>query len=225
VQRDLAKELETRGSCIDSLEFSGGPFNFLRPHPLAGVVELCRRYQVEVSADGLNEGALMQRAAVAKRYVGAWQDLGVDIVGLSSRITTGPAHVWRDLVELIQRAGLKVSSAISLNQPAGAVGTREVGPPLLRARQLVDAGVHLVVLESEGRFGRLSRWRNEIVAQLIDAIGLERVMLEAVARDELKWYVTHLGPEVNLMVNLREGACLESMRNGIRSYQEQRSAS
>jgi phosphosulfolactate synthase (CoM biosynthesis protein A) len=206
-QRRLADELETMGSCVDSLEFTGGPFSVLRPHPLASVIELCRRHAVAVSAGGLSERVLMQSAAATDRYIGACRDLGVDIMGLSSRVTTWLCDDWRRLVQRIRRAGLKVRPAIGLG--AGV-------PDAIRfAQDCVQAGADLVVLESPAVTDHARRWRTDIAARLIEAVGLESIMLEATEPDLFTWYVRHFGPEVNLFVEHNHVALLECLRAGV----------
>lgn len=206
-QRRLADELETMGSCVDSLEFTGGPFSVLRPHPLASVIALCRRHAVAVSAGGLSERVLMQSAAATDRYIGACRDLGVDIMGLSSRVTTWLADDGRRLVQRIRRAGLKVRPTIGLG--AGA------SDAIRFARDWVQAGADLVVLESREVTDPVPRWRTDVATRLIEAVGLESIMLEATEPDLFTWYVRHFGPGVNLFVEHNHVALLECLRAGV----------
>ena len=223
-QRRLADELETLGSCLDSLEFTGGPFSLLRPQPLAGIVSLCHRHAVAVSAGGLSERVLARRGAATDRYLGACHDLGVDIIGLSSRVTAWLGDDWRWLVQRIQRAGLKVRPTINLKAAAADTmlygrrerdGARDVDQAILLARGFVQAGVDLVVLESEGVTHKVPRWRTDVATRLIETLGVERVMLEVTDPDVLTWYVKHCGPDVNLFVDHDYVAFLECLRAGI----------
>lgn len=222
-QRRLADELETLGSCVDSLEFTGGPFSLLRPQPLAGIVSLCRRHAVAVSAGGLSERVLAQRGAATDRYLRACHDLGVDIIGLSSRVTAWLDDDWRWLVQRVQRAGLKVRPTISLKAVAADTpygrrerdGARDVDRTILLAQEFVQAGVDLVVLASEGVTDKVPRWRTDVATRLIETLGSERVMLEVTDPDVLTWYVKHCGPSVNVFVDHDYVAFLECLRAGI----------
>ena len=213
-QRRLADELETMGSCIDSLEFKGGPFNTLRPHPLAGVVALCRQHAVAVSAGGLSEHVLGQGARVTDRYNGACRDLGVDIIGWSSSVTTWLGDDCDWLVRRILRAGLEVRPTINLNLLAG--NSRRKGDRAIELGQdFVQAGADLVVLAYDGVTDNVPRGRTEVATRLIETLGNECVMLEAPDPDVFTWYVKHCGPEVNLFVDHNHVALLECLRAGL----------
>jgi phosphosulfolactate synthase (CoM biosynthesis protein A) len=208
-QRGLRDELEIAAPYVDSLEFAGGPFSFLRPHPLAGVVELCRRHDVAVCSGSLSKDVLTKSAPATDRCLGACRDLGVDIIRLSSRLTSWLGEDWRWLVERIQRTGLTARPTINL-----AAG-QDAGRATLTARRFVEAGIDLIVFESEG-VADSPPWRQtDVATQLIDALGPECVMLDAAASDTLAWYVKYCGPDVNLFVDQRHLAFVERLRSRV----------
>lgn len=206
-QRGLRDELEIAGSYVDSLEFARGPFSFLRPHPLAGVVELCRRHDVAVCSGSLSEDVLTRSAPGTDRYISACRDLGVDIVRLSSRLTSWLGDDWRWLVERIQRAGLTARPTINI--AAGQDADRAART----ARGFLEAGIDLIVFESKGLPDNAPWRRTDVATRLIDVLGPECVMLDAAASDMLAWYVKYCGSEVNLFVDQRHLAFLERLRS------------
>jgi len=212
-QRRLADELETMGASIDSLQFNGGPFNSLLPHPLSGVVALCRHHDVAVSAGGLSKSVLGQGTRVTDRYIGACRDLGVDIIGLSSSVTTWLGDDCGRLVRRILRAGLKVRPTMNLNMLAGN-SRRKNDRAVQLAEDFIRMGADLVVLESD-RVDSEPRWRAEVASRFMGTLGIESVMLEATDPDVFTCYVKHCGPTINLFVDHNHVALLECLRAGL----------
>jgi phosphosulfolactate synthase (CoM biosynthesis protein A) len=206
-QRRLADELEIAGSFVDSLEFAGGPFSFLRPHPLAGVVELCRRHDIAVSSGSLSEDVLTRSAPATDRHIGACRDLGVDIIRLSSRLTSWLGDDWRWLVERIQHAGLTARPTINM------AAEEDLDRATLTAQRFLEAGIDLIVFESEGLTDSAPWRRTDVATRLIDVLGPEGVMLDAAAPDILAWYVKYCGSDVNLFVDQRHLAFLGRLRS------------
>ena len=71
------------------------------------------------------------------------------------------------------------------------------------------------MIESEGITENVKRWRTDVAARIVDALGLERVMFEAADPDVFAWYVKNYGPEVNLFVDHSQVVQLECLRSGI----------
>jgi phosphosulfolactate synthase (CoM biosynthesis protein A) len=206
-QRRLADELEIAGPYVDSLEFARGPFSLLRPHPLAGVVELCRRHNVAVCSGSLSEEVLTRSAPATDRYIDACRDLGVDMIRLSSGLTAWLGNDWRWLVERIQRAGLTARPTINM------AAVQDVDRAILKAQRFLEAGIDLIVFESKGPPDTAPWRRTDVATRLIDVLGPECVMLDAAAPDILGWYVKYCGSDVNLFVDQRHLAFLERLRS------------
>jgi phosphosulfolactate synthase (CoM biosynthesis protein A) len=73
----------------------------------------------------------------------------------------------------------------------------------------------MIMIESEGITENVRTWRTDVVAQIIAALGTDRVMFEAADPDVFAWYVKHYGPEVNLFVDHSQIVQLECLRSGI----------
>src|SRR5207237_5407182 len=86
---------------------------------------------------------------------------------------------------------------------------------ILQAKRCLDAGAPLVMIESEGITENVTRWRTDVVARLVTALGLERLMFEAADPEVFAWYVKTYGPEVNLFVDHSQIVQLECLRSGI----------
>jgi phosphosulfolactate synthase (CoM biosynthesis protein A) len=71
------------------------------------------------------------------------------------------------------------------------------------------------MIESEGITENVRAWRTDVVARIIDTLGLEKVMFEAADPAVFDWYVKHYGPEVNLFVDHSQIMQLECLRTGI----------
>ena len=70
-------------------------------------------------------------------------------------------------------------------------------------------------LESEGITENVKTWRTDAIAAIVDALGLERIMLEAADPEVFAWYVKNYGPDVNLFVDHSQIVQLECLRSGI----------
>ena len=80
--------------------------------------------------------------------------------------------------------------------PAGIVSRQQISP-----YRIVLAGV--------------ATWRTDVVARIINSLGLESVMFEAADPSVFTWYIKNYGPEVNLFVDHSQIVQLECLRAGI----------
>jgi phosphosulfolactate synthase (CoM biosynthesis protein A) len=70
-------------------------------------------------------------------------------------------------------------------------------------------------IKSKGITENVARWRTDVVARVIDALGLDRVMFESADPEVFSWYIKSYGPEVNLFVDHSQIVQLECLRSGI----------
>ncbi len=109
------------------------------------------------------------------------------------------------------------------------VGSKDPGelrtPAQWRAESQADlaAGARLVVTEGRasgtvGTFDAAGRVREDVVAAVVDGIGLEHVIFEAPRPEQQAWFVRRFGPEVNLgNIGPDQLMGLETLRLGLRS--------
>ena len=223
-RRYLTDVLETMGSYIDSLKFAGGSFTLMPRRSLRELIDLCHRHDVTVSTGGFIERVLTQGSDAVDHYIHECRALGFDIIELSSGFITLPADDWLRLVERVQKAGLRAKPEVGIQFGAGGAtsaeeleqqGTRDTDWAIRLARRFLDAGAYLIMIESEGITENVTRWRTDVAARIVDALGPERVMFEAADPAVFSWYVKQYGPEVNLFVDHSQIVQLECLRAGI----------
>jgi phosphosulfolactate synthase (CoM biosynthesis protein A) len=222
-KRYLADVLETMGSYIDTLKFAGGSFSLMPRGVVRELIDLCHASDVAVSTGGFVEYVLLQGTHAVKRYFAECKELGFDIVEISSGFITMPADDLLRLVREVIAAGLKAKAEVGIQFGAGgathaaelaAEGTRDACWAIAQAHRFLDAGAFEIMIESEGITENVATWRTDVVARVVDAIGLEKVMFEAADPEVFGWYIKSYGPEVNLLIDHSQVVQLESLRSG-----------
>jgi phosphosulfolactate synthase (CoM biosynthesis protein A) len=119
----------------------------------------------------------------------------------------------RQLEDILETMGAYIdASAVSELE---AEGTRDPKRAIAQAKRFLDAGAYVIMIESEGITENVKTWRIDVVATIIDALPLDRLMFEAADPEVFAWYVKNYGPEVNLFVDHSQIVQLESLRLGI----------
>ncbi|MEP6590441.1 MAG: phosphosulfolactate synthase [Gemmatimonadota bacterium] len=222
--RHLADEIEALSPYVDSLKLAGGPQSPMPRRQLVDLIALCHRYDVMVATDGLVGRMLLHGEGTVDGYLRGCQEVGFDIIELSSGCLTLPADDSVRLVKRVQQAGLKVRPVIGIQFAAAstlpAIGqvqhfTRDAESAIQQARRFLAAGADLIMIESAGITEQVTSWRTEVPARIAGALGLERVMFEAAVPGVPAWYVEHHGPAVNLFVDHRQVVMLECLRAGL----------
>jgi phosphosulfolactate synthase (CoM biosynthesis protein A) len=223
-RHQLADVLETMGTYIDTLKYAGGSFALMPRAAVRALNELCHEHEVEVSTGGFLEHVLTQRGDTVARYLDECRELGFDIVEVSSGFITLPVDDLVRLTKAVRAAGLKAKPEVGIQFGAGgastvealeAEGTRDVGQALELAKRHLDAGAHMLMIESEGITEQVREWRTDVVARIVAELGLEQVMFEAADPDVFSWYVKNYGIDVNLFVDHSQIVQLECLRAGI----------
>jgi phosphosulfolactate synthase (CoM biosynthesis protein A) len=222
--RYLRDVLETMGQYVDSLKFAGGSFSLMPRDRLVELIDLAHEFDVEVSTGGFIEYVLTQGPEAVDRYLKECKAVGFDTVEVSTGFITIPADSLVRLVERVQKFGMKPKPEVGIQFGAGgdtgaeeleAEGTKDVGLAIYLTKRCIEAGAHLVMIESEGITENVKTWRTDVVALIISEIGLERVMFEAADPEVFAWYIKNYGPEVNLFVDHSQIVQLEALRSGI----------
>jgi len=223
-KRYLEDILETMGRYVDSLKFAGGSFSLMPRAAVKEINDLCHRYDVAVSTGGFLEYVVGQGSSAVDAYLRECQELGFDIVEISCGFITIPMEDWLRLVERVRKAGLKPKPEVGIQFGAGGAtsageleteGTRDPAWAIHQMKQLLDAGAEILMVESEGITESVQRWRSDIAARFVTAVGLERLMFEAADPEVFGWYVKNYGPTVNLFVDHSQIVQLECLRSGI----------
>jgi phosphosulfolactate synthase (CoM biosynthesis protein A) len=222
--RYLQDILETMGAYVDALKFAGGSFSLMPRRAVKELVDLCHAHDVLVSTGGFIEHVLTQGTEAVRLYLRECRDLGFDVVEVSSGFITVPPDDLLRLVDAVKTAGMKAKAEVGIQFGAGgasavaeleAEGARDPDWAIVQAKRFLDAGAYQIMIESEGITENVTRWRTEVVARIVDALGLDRVMFEAADPEVFAWYIKNYGPEVNLFVDHSQIVQLECLRSGI----------
>jgi phosphosulfolactate synthase (CoM biosynthesis protein A) len=223
-KRYLEDILETMGAYVDVLKFAGGSFSLMPRKVVKELLDLCHRYNVLVSTGGFIEHVLTLGPQAVDQYIQECKQIGFDIIEISSGFISIPTDDWLRLIEKVQKAGLKAKPEVGIQFGAGgatavaelaAEGTRDPEWAIQQARRFVDAGAYMIMIESEGITENVTTWRTDVVAKIINAIGLEKPMFEAADPEVFAWYIKNYGVEVNLFVDHSQIVQLETLRAGI----------
>ena len=223
-KRYLQDVLETMGAYVDSLKFAGGSFSLMPRRAVKELLDLCHSRDVLISTGGFIEYVLTQGAKAVDRYIEECKALGFDIIEISSGFITIPTDDWLRLVEKVQKAGLKAKPEIGIQFGAGgattaqeleAEGTRDPQWAIMQGKRFLDAGAYMLMIESEGITENVNVRRTDVVARIIDSLGLEKVMFEAADPEVFAWYIKNYGAEVNLFVDHSQIVQLECLRSGL----------
>lgn len=223
-KRYLQDILETMGEYADSFKFAGGSFTLMPRTALVELLDLCHKHHLLVSTGGFLEHVLTLGAKAVDRCIMECRDLGFDIIEISCGFITIPVDDWLRLIEKVRQCGLKAKPEIGIQFAAGgatkaqeleAQGTRDPKWCIQLGRRFLDAGAYLLMIESEGITENVRSWRADVPAQIVDTLGLEKVMFEAADPEVFSWYVKTYGPEVNLFVDHSQIVQLECLRSGI----------
>jgi phosphosulfolactate synthase (CoM biosynthesis protein A) len=221
--------LETMGAYVDTLKYAGGSFALMPREAVRTLNDLCHEHEVEVSTGGFLEHVLTQRGDAVARYLEECRELGFDIVEISSGFVTLPSDDLVLLTEAVRKTGLKPKPEVGIQFGAGgassvealeAEGTRDVGQAIELAKRHLEAGAHVIMIESEGITEQVREWRTDVVARIVSELGLEQVMFEAAEPDVFSWYVKNYGVDVNLFVDHSQIVQLECLRAGIWGTQD-----
>ena len=223
-RRYLKDVLETMGAYVDMLKFSGGSFTLMPRRAVEELIEVAHGHDVAVSTGGFIEQVLTQGADAVDAYLQECKAVGFDIVEVSAGFISMPTDDLVRLTERVQQAGLRAKPEVGIQFGAGgdtsaqelqAEGTRDVASAVALARRHLDAGAHLVMVESEGITENVTAWRTDAIATIVEQLGLEHVMFEAADPPVFEWYIKTYGPEVNLFVDHSQIVQLECLRSGI----------
>jgi phosphosulfolactate synthase (CoM biosynthesis protein A) len=222
--RYLQDVLDTAGDYVDSLKFAAGSFSIIPKKALREIIDLAHAHDVLVSTGGWIEYVLTQGKPVVDRYIEEVKSLGFDILEISSGFISIPEDDWLALVERVKDEGLKPKPEVGIQWGAGgatsvgeleAEGVRDPGRAIHAAKRFLDAGAYLIMIESEGITENVKAWRTDVVSQIINELGTEKVMFEAADPDVFAWYVKNYGADVNLFVDHSQIVQLEILRRGI----------
>jgi phosphosulfolactate synthase len=118
------------------------------------------------------------------------------------------------------------SSSFTVLSEVGAKSAAERMPCVDWADEVAGdlaAGARWVLTEGResgtvGIYDAFGNVREDVVAAVMEAGGIERVVFEAPRKDQQVWFIQHCGPNVNLAnIPINEVLGLETLRLGLRA--------
>jgi phosphosulfolactate synthase (CoM biosynthesis protein A) len=223
-KRALLDILETMGAYVDIFKFSGGSFSLMPESSVRDLIDMCHSYDVLVSTGGFIEHVLTMGPEAVDGYLEECKRLGFDVVEVSSGFIAIPDDDLVRLVEKVRNLDMLPKPEVGIQFGAGgassvaeleAEGVSDPSRAIRQAKRYLEAGAHLVMIESEGITEQVKAWRTDVPARFINELGLDKVMFEAADPEVFSWYVKSYGPEVNLFVDHSQIVQLECLRSGI----------
>jgi len=223
-KRYLLDILETMGGYVDIFKFSGGSFSLMPKKAVQELIATCHEHDVLVSTGGFIERVMTQGPEAVDRYLEECREMEFDIVEISSGFISAPMDDLVGLVKRVHDLGMKAKPEIGIQFGAGgastveeleAEGTSDPSGAIRAAKRYLEAGAHLVMVESEGITESVRSRRTDVVARIVNELGLEKVMFEAADPEVFGWYIKQFGPDVNLFVDHSQVVQLECLRSGI----------
>ncbi|MBV9816898.1 MAG: phosphosulfolactate synthase [Solirubrobacterales bacterium] len=212
---ELESMLGQAGPFVDIVKFGWGTA-YVSP-TIAEKVACCRRHRVRVCLGGtLLEIAEAQGRT---RQLVAWvRELGVDCVEISNGALGMPAQRKLELVAQLS-ADFTVLAEVGSKRPV----TPSASEWIAEMTADLDAGASWVVAEgresgSVGLYDEAGTIRQPLLAEILAAVGGERVIFEAPRREQQAVLIGRLGPDVNLgNVATDQVISLETLRVGLRA--------
>src|SRR5437867_2832010 len=181
--------LEDWGEYVDGYKFAGGSMRLLSRGRVKQIIQLCHDHNVYVSTGGFVERVIVQGPEAVDKYLEECKTLEYDMVEVSSGLAPIKLADKVAIVKKVQALGMKPKPEVSMMIGAGA-GTHITGYKMkMRTLQDVvretqahlDAGAHILMLESEGITEDLppGKWRKDVVSKLVDKFGYKNWMFEA----------------------------------------------
>ena len=165
-------------------------------------VALYKRHKIDVNPGGIVfEMAVLSNAA--DRAFDRVAELGFTAVECSENII--PLTIEEKLAHIrrAKSAGLKVMFEVGEKYPTGLFDVAQASDEMNR---LVDGGCDLLILERSliemclGKAGENPE--SERLIELVERVGLDRIVFEAEASPHQVWLFNKYGPDVNLGPNL-----------------------
>ena len=223
-KRALLDILEMMGAYVDIFKFSGGSFSLMPESAVRDLIDTCHSHDVLVSTGGFIEHVLTMGPEAVDGYLEECKRLGFDVVEVSSGFIAIPDDDLVRLVEKVRNLGMLPKPEVGIQFGAGgassvaelaAEGVSDPSRAIRQAKRYLEAGAHLVMIESEGITEQVASWRTDVPSRIINELGLDKVMFEAADPEVFSWYVKSNGPEVNLFVDHSQIVQLECLRSGI----------
>lgn len=222
--RHMQDIFDVAGPWVDGIKWAGGSFALLPTEQVKAINEVAHNGDAYVSSGGWIETVLRYGDDAVDQYLKEAKEVGFDVIEISTGFIAIPTSGLLRLVEKVTKAGLKAKPELGIQIGSGgdsdeaelaSEDKKDVGDLIERAKQALDAGADIIMIESEGITENVAEWNTGAAAQVINGVGLENVMFEAADPLVFEWYLKNYGNEVNLFVDHSQILQLEGMRQNI----------
>ena len=222
--RHLQDVFDVAGNWVDGIKWAGGSFALVPPEQVRAFSDIAHAHDAYVSSGGWIETVLRYGPDAVDHYLKEAKESGFDVIEISTGFIMLPTSGLLRLVEKVVKAGLKAKPELGIQIGSGgdsseaelaAESKKDVGDLIDRARQALDAGAEIIMIESEGITENVAEWNTGAAASIINGVGIENVMFEAADGPVFEWYVKNYGNEVNLFVDHSQILQLEGLRQNI----------
>ena len=222
--RHLADVLDVAGEWVDGIKWAGGSFALLPREQVRAFSDLAHKHDAYISSGGWIETVLRYGPEAVGKYLKEAKEVGFDMIEISAGFIAVPTSGLLRLVEQVTKAGLLAKVELGIQFGSGgdsgeaelaAEGKKDVGDLVARAKKALDAGAHIIMIESEGITENVVKWNTTPVATIIEGVGLQNVMFEAADPAVFEWYIKNYGNEVNLFVDHSQILQIECLRQNI----------
>ena len=222
--RELRDILETMGWYVDIYKFSGGSFALMPEDAVTELIDVCHEHDVKVSTGGFIENVLVRDHDKVEEYIEEAENLGFDIVEISSGFLATGTDDMVALTELVQEYDVKPKPEINVQFGAGGAsdpeelergGQQSPEQAIEEGKRHLEAGADLLMVEAEGITEEVKEWRTDVAYQIANGLGIENLVFEAPGPEMFEWYIKNFGPNVNLFVDNSQIVELECMRSGL----------
>lgn len=211
--------LETSGHFIDGLKFKGGSTSLMPKGFLKEITRMAHEHGVYVSTGGWAEHVLLKGPSMFKQYVQECKDIGFDILEWNTSFLNFSEEDVLRLIRFVKNEGLRVKPQLDVQIPdlehvSSLQLQKEMDALIRRAERCLEAGADMIMFDAEGITKNVDLWRTDLVAKIIERLGLQRIMFEADEPESLQWFVQNYGSGVNLFVDHSDVMRLECLRTG-----------
>lgn len=215
------------GEYVDGIKFAGGSFSLMPVERLKAFIETAHKHNCYVSTGGFIERVIATSGGSKdqiSRYLRACKDVGFDVLEISSGFLSIPTSDWQFLIELTAQHGLKPKPEVGIQWGAGgdasveeleSAGTRDVGWVIERAHNFLNAGAHMIMIESEGITENVKSWRTDVISGINSKLPTDKVMFEAAEPEVFSYHIQNTGATANLFIDHSQIVQLACLRRGI----------
>ena len=216
-----AEDLMFASPAIDIIKLGWATPRLFPERIIRGKIELYRRHGILTCNGGtLLESAYQQNTL--DRFFPYCRDLGLEIMEVSNGVVPMSAADKGRIIGEASRRGFFVISEVGRKDPVED-HKLSMAARIDEARADLEAGAQYVIIEAReggrdlGVYDRNGGLKSEMARELVDAIGVERIMFEAPAKSQQAGLILLFGRDVNLgNIRPEDIIPLETLRLGIR---------